>query len=198
MEPFSRHTGIVALLDRLNVDTDQIIPKQFLKLITKSGYGPYLFYDWRVSPDGTARPEFILNEPRYREASVLLVRNNFGCGSSREHAVWALRDYGFKVLIGESYADIFYNNCTKNGVLPVTLPAPEVDQLFMEAAAQPGYSVTVDLESQTILKPGGTAVKFQLDSYIRQVLLDGLDEVSLTLKHEHLISEYESKRTTGP
>src|ERR1700759_3696031 len=148
MEPFKRHTGLVAALDRVNVDTDQIIPKQFLKRIERSGFGQFLFYDWRFNPDGSLNPEFELNDPRYAGASILLARDNFGCGSSREHAPWALHDFGFRAIIAPSFADIFYNNCFKNGMLPVQLSEAEVERLFEAAKAIPGYEMTIDLERQ--------------------------------------------------
>ena len=193
MEPFKTLTGIVAPLDRINVDTDQIIPKQFLKLVERSGYGQYLFYDWRLERDGTRKPDFVLNQPRYKSAKILLSRANFGCGSSREHAVWALLDYGFKALIASSYADIFYGNCFKNGVLPISLNEEEINRLFEEAANQEGYSLEIDLERQTIRKPSGDTVRFEVDHFRKKCLLEGLDDIALTLEHEEEIRAYEQR-----
>ena len=161
MKPFKHHKGIVVPLDRVNVDTDQIIPKQFLKLVERTGFGQYLFYDWRFHTDGNPHADFVLDYPRYKGGTVLLTRANFGCGSSREHAAWALLDYGFKVLIAPSYADIFYNNCFKNGILPVILEEEAVSQLFEEVTEEEGYTVLTDLENQTIRKPDGTDIHFE-------------------------------------
>jgi 3-isopropylmalate/(R)-2-methylmalate dehydratase small subunit len=183
--------GIVVPLDRVNVDTDQLVPKQFLKLVERTGFGRYLFNDWRFNKDGTPKLDFVLNLPRYKDGRILLARENFGCGSSREHAVWALVDYGFRTLIAPSYADIFYNNCFKNGVLPITLGEPAVSDLFSEVEKQEGYSLDVDLENQTIRKPNGSSLDFQIDEFRRKCLLDGLDEISLTLLHEESIRAYE-------
>src|SRR5216683_8003574 len=163
MHPFSKHTGLVLPLDRVNVDTDQMVPKQFLKLQTKQGFGRVLFYDWRYLPGEKPNPEFVLNRPRYKGASVILARANFGCGSSREHAPWAIADFGFRVLIAPSYADIFYNNCFKNGILPVTLPEEKVDELFQRAEKEDGYSLTADLPNQTIADTHGLNFKFEID-----------------------------------
>jgi 3-isopropylmalate/(R)-2-methylmalate dehydratase small subunit len=193
MEPFKRLTGIVAPLDRVNVDTDQIIPKQFLKLIERTGFGRYLFYDWRFHPDGKPRTNFILNNPKYRGAKILLARANFGCGSSREHAVWALSDYGFKALIAPSFADILYNNCFKNGILPIVLDEATVDRFFEEVANHEGYSAEINLEQQTIRKPNGETVHFEIDAFRRKCLLEGLDDIELTLKHEAKIRAYEAQ-----
>jgi 3-isopropylmalate/(R)-2-methylmalate dehydratase small subunit len=193
MTPFKKHQGIVVPLDRVNVDTDQIIPKQYLKLVERTGFGQYLFHDWRYNLDGEPNADFVLNYPRYKGGSVLLTGANFGCGSSREHAAWALSDYGFKVLIGPSYADIFYNNCFKNGILPVTLEEPVISQLFKEVAGQEGYTVVVDLESQTIQKPDGENIHFNIDQFRKRCLLEGLDDISLTLQHEEKIRSYERK-----
>jgi 3-isopropylmalate/(R)-2-methylmalate dehydratase small subunit len=194
MQPFSKHTGKVLPLDRVNVDTDQMVPKQFIKLQTKEGFGKYLFLDWRYLPDGKPNPEFILNWPRYKGASVMLARANFGCGSSREHAPWALADYGFRVLIAPSYADIFYNNCFKNGILPVTLPEKQIDELFRRAEAQEDYSITADLPNQTISDTSGLNYKFEIDAFRKHVLLEGLDDIGLTLKHVADIAAYEQAR----
>lgn len=193
MEPFKQHTGIVVPLDRLNVDTDQIIPKQFLKLVERTGFGRYLFHDWRFHPDGNQRPDFVLNHSRYKEGKILLARGNFGCGSSREHAVWALKDYGFRALIAPSYADIFYNNCFKNGLLPVFLDEATVNHLFDEVAKQDGYSLHIDLWKQTIRKPDGVELSFSIDPFRRKCLLEGLDDISLTLMHEEKIRSHERK-----
>jgi len=193
MEPFKQFTGIVMPLDQVNVDTDQIIPKQFLKLIERTGYGQHLFHDWRYRPDGSSNADFVLNQPRYKGAKVLLVRANFGCGSSREHAAWALKDYGFRVLIAPSYADIFYSNCFKNGLLPITLDDVTVSQLFEEVPRQEGYSLNVDLENQRIRKPNDEKLRFEIDLFRKQCLLEGLDDVSLTLQHEEKIRSHEQK-----
>jgi len=196
MKPFNKVDGIVAPLDRVNVDTDQIIPKQFLKLIERTGFGKYLFYDWRLTGDGKPNKEFVLNQPRYKEASILLARANFGCGSSREHAVWALQDYGFRVLIAPSFADIFHNNCFKNGILPISLDAEQVDTLFNEALSRDGYTLRIDLENQTVTKPGGQPLHFQIDTFTKKCLMEGLDDISLTLQHEEEIRSYESRLST--
>jgi 3-isopropylmalate/(R)-2-methylmalate dehydratase small subunit len=192
MEPFKRHTGLVAPLDRANVDTDAIIPKQFLKRIERTGFGQFLFYDWRFDEAGNENPEFELNKPQYRGASILLARDNFGCGSSREHAPWALLDYGFKVLIAPSFADIFYNNCFKNGILPIQLPAETVDELFQKAG-QEGFTLTVDLEKCTISDDREFHVTFDVDSYRRQCLLQGLDDIGVTLQYEDKIKAFEKQ-----
>jgi 3-isopropylmalate/(R)-2-methylmalate dehydratase small subunit len=193
MQPFIKHTGLVAPLDRVNVDTDQMVPKQFLKLITREGYGRFLFYDWRYLESEVPNPEFVLNQPRYRGASILLARANFGCGSSREHAPWALLDYGFRAIIAPSYADIFYNNCLKNGLLPVTLAQAQVDELFRRAARTEGYRLAVDLEAQTITDEAGLKITFQIDPFRRECLLKGLDDIGLTLRLEDKIAAYEKE-----
>ena len=194
MEPFSKHTGLVLPIDRVNVDTDQMVPKQFIKLQTKQGFARTLFYDWRYLSGEKPNPEFILNWPRYKGASVMLARANFGCGSSREHAPWAVADYGFRVLIAPSFADIFYNNCFKNGILPVTLPEAQVDELFKRVEAQEGYSLTADLPAQTITDASGLTYKFEIDPYRKHVLLEGLDDIGLTLKHEPDITAFEQAK----
>ncbi|MBL8473431.1 MAG: 3-isopropylmalate dehydratase small subunit [Rhodocyclaceae bacterium] len=203
MEKFIRHEGLVAVLDRANVDTDAIIPKQFLKSIKRSGFGPNLFDEWRYLDHGepgmdpatrVPNPDFVLNQARYRSASILLTRENFGCGSSREHAPWALQDYGFRALIGTSFADIFYNNCFKNGVLPVRLPAAEVDRLFALCQATPGFTLTVDLDGLYVLSPDGKAVPFEVDAFRRYCLLGGYDDIGLTLRHADKIREFEARR----
>ena len=191
MQPFVKHSGIVAPIDRPNIDTDQIIPKQFLKRIERTGFGQFLFYDWRYRNDGSDNPDFILNQPPYDKATILLARQNFGCGSSREHAPWALLDYGFRVIIAPSLADIFYNNCFKNGILPIRLDEAQVDQLFERALKQPGYKLTVDLESTQISDDQGLSIPFEVDAFRRQCLLEGLDDISLTLEHEDKITAYE-------
>ena len=193
MQPISKHTGVVMPLDRVNVDTDQMVPKQFLKALTRQGFGRNLFYDWRYLPGEAPNPEFVLNFPRYRGASVLLARANFGCGSSREHAPWALLDYGFRVLIAPSFADIFYNNCFKNGILPITLPDAQVDELFRRAEANAGYKLTADLPSQTVSDEQGLKFHFDIDDFRKTVLLEGLDDIGMTLKHEPDITAYEQR-----
>ncbi len=193
MKPFTTHKGLVAALDRQHVDTDQIIPKQFLKRVERTGFGQFLFYDWRFKEDGkTPDPAFELNEPRYKNASILLTRDNFGCGSSREHAPWAILEYGFIVIIAPSYADIFYNNCFKNGMLPIVLPAEEVDALFKEVAAKPGYELSVDLPSQTVTTPSGRKISFDVNAFRKQCLLNGLDDIGLTLQHDDKIASFET------
>jgi 3-isopropylmalate/(R)-2-methylmalate dehydratase small subunit len=203
MEKFEILTGIVMPLDRPNVDTDAIIPKQFLKSIKRSGFGPNLFDAWRYldqgepGKDNTGRPlnpDFVLNQPRYQGARILLARENFGCGSSREHAPWALLDYGFRVIIAPSFADIFYNNCFKNGILPIVQPAEVVDQLFKQIEAEEGYTLTVDLAAQTITRPDGTVLQFEIDEFRKHRLLNGLDDIGLTLEHVADIRAYEEKR----
>jgi 3-isopropylmalate/(R)-2-methylmalate dehydratase small subunit len=194
MHPFTTHTGLVAAMDRANVDTDQIIPKQFLKRIERSGYGPFLFFDWRYFDDGqTPRPEFELNKPIAAGASILLARRNFGCGSSREHAVWAIENYGFRVVIAPSFADIFYNNCFKNGVLPIRLSEEQVEDLF-QRAAKGGYKLTVDLNTCRITDAQGLSLPFAVEEARRHNLLHGLDDIALTLQHEAKIAAYERGR----
>jgi len=194
MEAFVKHTGIVAPVDRVNVDTDAIIPKQFLKRIERSGFGQFLFYEWRFDEEGNVNPDFEPNKPRYEGASVLISRANFGCGSSREHAPWAILDYGYKVVIAPSYADIFYNNCFKNGILPIKLSEEQVEDLFQRTAKHEGYKLNVDLESKTITDEHCLNISFDLDEHRRQFLLQGLDDIGLTLKHADLIAAYEEKR----
>lgn len=194
MEPFVKHTGIVAALDRANVDTDAIIPKQFLSRIERSGFGQFLFHDWRFLDNGEENPEFELNQPRYKGASILLARDNFGCGSSREHAPWALLDYGFKVIIAPSFADIFFNNSFKNGILPIALPEETVDELFKRTYHTEGYQLTVDLENQKITDSEGLDISFEVDPFRREMLLKGLDDIGLTLLHEDKIAQYEKER----
>jgi len=191
MEPFITHTGLVAAMDRSDVDTDQIIPKQFLKRIERTGFGRYLFFDWRLRDDGTPNPDFELNRPEFQGATILLARRNFGCGSSREHAPWALADYGFRVLIASSFADIFYNNCFKNGMLPLRLDEAQVDDLFRRVAAHPGYHLTVDLEARRLSDEYGLSLPLPIDEFRRHCLLHGLDDIGLTLAEEHRIAAYE-------
>jgi 3-isopropylmalate/(R)-2-methylmalate dehydratase small subunit len=191
MKAFVKHTGVVAAMDRANVDTDQIIPKQFLKRIERTGFGQFLFQDWRRLEDGSENPQFELNLPRNKSATILLARRNFGCGSSREHAPWALEDYGFRAIIAPSFADIFYNNCFKNGLLPVRLDEATVDELFQRAARE-GYRLTVDLETCTISDDAGLNVAFEVEPSRRHSLLNGLDDIGLTLAHEDKIAAYEA------
>ncbi|GAB5405861.1 MAG: 3-isopropylmalate dehydratase small subunit [Aureliella sp.] len=193
MEPFVTHEGLVAPLDRANVDTDQIIPKQFLKRIERTGFGRYLFFDWRFNDDGSDNPEFELNQPSVAGSSVLLARRNFGCGSSREHAVWALDDYGFKVVIAPTFADIFFNNCFKNGVLPIKLSEAAVEDLFARTQKHTEYSLKVDLESCRISDDHGLDLEFEVQPFRRHCLLNGLDDIALTLENEAKITEYETK-----
>jgi 3-isopropylmalate/(R)-2-methylmalate dehydratase small subunit len=203
MKAFTQHRGLVGPMDRANVDTDMIIPKQFLKSIKRSGFGPNLFDELRYLDQGEPgqdcsnrplNPDFPLNEPRYKGASILLARKNFGCGSSREHAPWALEDYGFNAVIAPSYADIFYNNCFKNGVLPVILTESEVDELFQELASDEGYHLDIDLAAQTVTTDSGKEFSFELDEFRKECLLSGLDEIGLTLTSSDLIKEYEIER----
>jgi len=203
MQAFTVHQGLVAPLDRENVDTDAIIPKQFLKAITRSGFGPNLFDAWRYLDPGEPgqdpasrrpNPDFVLNQPRYRGASVLLARRNFGCGSSREHAPWALEQYGFRALIAPSYADIFFNNCYKNGVLPIVLPESQVARLFDDVAAFPGYRLTVDLPNQVVVKPDGESLSFDVEPFRKYCLVNGFDDIGLTLRHADKIRAFEAER----
>ncbi|WP_334071508.1 MULTISPECIES: 3-isopropylmalate dehydratase small subunit [Paenibacillus] len=194
MEAFKKITGIVGPVDRVNVDTDAIIPKQFLKRIERTGFGQFLFYEWRFDTEGNVNPEFELNKPRYQGASVLISRVNFGCGSSREHAPWAILDYGFRCVIAPSFADIFYNNCFKNGILPIKLSEEQVEELFQRTATYEGYQLTVDLEEKKVTDNYGLNIDFDLDEHRRQFLLQGLDDIGLTLQHEDLIAAYEKKR----
>ncbi|AIQ48121.1 isopropylmalate isomerase [Paenibacillus sp. FSL R7-0273] len=193
MEAFKKINGIVAPVDRVNVDTDAIIPKQFLKRIERTGFGQFLFYEWRFDEEGNDNPAFEMNKPRYEGASVLISRANFGCGSSREHAPWAIMDYGFRVVIAPSYADIFYNNCFKNGILPIKLSEAQVDELFNRTAEHEGYKLNVDLEANTLSDDYGLSISFELDEHRRQFLLQGLDDIGLTLKHADEIAAYEER-----
>ncbi len=192
MRAFKTFTGLVAPLDKANVDTDKIIPKQFLKAIVRSGLGRGLFFDWRYRADGSEDPGFVLNDPRYKGASVLVARANFGSGSSREHAVWALDDFGFRAVITPSFADIFRNNSMKNGLLPVILSAEEVEHIFAVMGEHPGYSLTVDLDNQTVRDAYGWSARFEIEPFTKKCLLEGLDDIGLTLVHEGKISAYES------
>jgi 3-isopropylmalate/(R)-2-methylmalate dehydratase small subunit len=192
MDPFKKHTGIVTLLDLPNVDTDQIIPKQFLKRIERTGFGQFLFYDWRFLDGTQPNPEFEMNAERYRGASILVTRANFGSGSSREHAPWALLDYGFRCLIAPSFADIFYNNCFKNGILPVRLTEEQVETLFQHVRRTPGYILTVDLENKMITSGDGLVFSIEVDEFRRHCLLNGLDDIGLTMQHEDQIIAYEA------
>jgi 3-isopropylmalate/(R)-2-methylmalate dehydratase small subunit len=203
MQAFRIHTGLVAPLDRENVDTDAIIPKQFLKSIKKSGFGPNLFDEWRYLDHGEPgqdpstrqrNPDFVLNQPRYQGASVLVTRKNFGCGSSREHAPWALDQYGFRAIIAPSYADIFFNNCFKNGLLPIVLPEHEVSRLFDEVNAFVGYQLTIDLDRQVVERPGGEAIPFDVQPFRKFCLLNGFDDIGLTLRHADKIRAFEAER----
>lgn len=192
MQPFTVHQGVVATLDRANADTDQIIPKQFLKRIERSGFGQFLFFDWRFTADGSPDPAFELNRPAWAEASVLVTRRNFGSGSSREHAVWALADYGFRCIIAPSFADIFFNNCFKNGVLPIVLSEEDVEELFQRAEKYLPYQLTVDLENVRVRDDFGFERTFQIEPFRRECLLHGLDDIALTLQHEDKISAFEA------
>ena len=203
MKAFTQLTALVAPLDRNNVDTDAIIPKQFLKSIKRTGFGPNLFDEWRYLDKGEPgmdpasrqpNPDFVLNQPRYAGASILLARRNFGCGSSREHAPWAIAQYGFRALIAPSYADIFFNNCFKNGLLPIVQPEEVVSQLFAEVAATPGYRLTIDLERQRIVKPDGSEIVFDVQPFRKYCLLGGLDDIGLTLRHQDDIRAFEARR----
>jgi 3-isopropylmalate/(R)-2-methylmalate dehydratase small subunit len=203
MTPFTTHRGLVAPIDRENVDTDAIIPKQFLKSIHKTGFGPNLFDEWRYLDKGEPgqdpasrkpNPDFILNQPRYKGASILLARKNFGCGSSREHAPWAIGQYGFRALIAPSYADIFFNNCFKNGILPIVLPESQIDRLFNEVAAFPGHELMIDLARQVVVMPQGDELPFEVQAFRKYCLLNGLDDIGLTLRHKDKIAAFEAER----
>ncbi len=194
MEPFITLTGVVAPLDRVNVDTDQIIPKQYLKTIHRTGLREGLFADWKMLPDGTPDPDFFMNQPRYQRATIFLTRDNFGCGSSREHAPWALLDYGFRAILAPSFADIFYNNCLQNGILPVTLQSEEIQQLFDAVSSQETLQVTIDLPNQTVVTPAGSRFHFSIDPFRKNCLMKGLDAIGLTLQQEAAITAYEQRR----
>jgi 3-isopropylmalate/(R)-2-methylmalate dehydratase small subunit len=195
MKSFRQHTGLVAPLARANVDTDQIIPKQFLKRIERTGFGQFLFYDWRFRSDGQPNPDFVLNEPRYRGASILVADKNFGCGSSREHAPWALGEYGFRVIIAPSFADIFANNCLKNGMLPISM---DVGEIMHRAQNRDGYELTVNLEKQVVEDSTGLSIPFVIGDFQRHCLMEGLDDIGLTLRHEDAIRQYEDRRNHSP
>lgn len=203
MEKFITHVGLVAPLDRANVDTDAIIPKQFLKSIKRSGFGPNAFDEWRYLDHGEPgmdnakrirNPDFVLNQPRYQGASILLTRQNFGCGSSREHAPWALQDFGFRAIVGESFADIFFNNCYKNGLLPIVCAKDEIDALFKLVAETPGYRLTIDLQNQRVTRPDGHVMPFEIDGFRKECLINGWDDIGLTLRHAEKIHAYEDRR----
>ena len=204
MQTFTLHKGLVAPMNRSNVDTDAIIPKQFLKSIRKTGFGPNLFDEWRYLdqpgepgvPESARKPnpDFVLNQPRYKGASILLTRKNFGCGSSREHAPWAIDQYGFRAILAPSFADIFFNNCFKNGLLPIVLPESTIDQLFNEVAAFPGYELTIDLERQVIVRPQGEEIPFEVNAFRKYCLLNGFDDIGLTLRHADKIKAFEAER----
>ena len=198
MQPFQTHSGLVIPFDRVNVDTDQMVPKQFLKLLTREGYGRVLFYDWRYLAGEKPNPDFILNQPRYQGISIMLTRNNFGCGSSREHAAWAVADYGIRAVIGPSFADIFFGNCASNGILAITLPEDRIDELFRRAEANVGYKLHVDLPNQTVRDDMGLELKFEIDDFRKQMLLKGLDEIGLTLERDAEISAYEKTHQPAP
>jgi 3-isopropylmalate/(R)-2-methylmalate dehydratase small subunit len=198
MQAFTKHTGIVAAIDRANVDTDQIIPKQFLKRIERTGFGQFLFFDWRFLDDGSDNPDFELNQPAAKGASVLLARRNFGSGSSREHAVWALEDYGFRVVLAPSFADIFFNNCFKNGVLPIKLSESVIDDLFERTAKHAPYKLSIDLETCEIKDEYGLSLEFEVQSFRRHCLLNGLDDIALTLEQEDKITQYERAHGMTP
>ena len=200
MKPFITYTGIVAPLDRANVDTDAIIPKQFLKSIKKTGFGPHLFDEWRYLDHGepgmdiTQRqknPEFVLNHPQYEKATILVTRENFGCGSSREHAPWAIEDYGFRAILAPSFADIFFSNCFKNGILPIVLPTETIDDLFKAIKKQEGYALTIDLENQSVILPSNNKINFQVDAFRKHCLVNGLDDIALTMQHSETIKAFE-------
>ena len=200
MKPFISYTGIVAPLDRANVDTDAIIPKQFLKSIKKTGFGPHLFDEWRYLDHGESgmdmaqrkkNPEFVLNQPRYEKSTILISRENFGCGSSREHAPWAIDDYGFRAILAPSFADIFFSNCFKNGLLPIVLPTETIDDLFKAINKQEGYSLTIDLENQSVILPSNNKINFQVDAFRKHCLVNGLDDIGLTMQHSETIKAFE-------
>ena len=195
MKPFTKLTGRTVALDRANIDTDQIIPKQFLKRIERTGFGPFAFFDWRYNEDGTPKPDFELNRPGYENATVLVAGRNFGCGSSREHAPWALEDMGFRTVIAPSFADIFFNNCFQNGMLPIVLPEETVKDLLDRAKERPGYQLTVDLEDQTVSDEEGVVARFDVDEFRKHCLLNGLDNVGLTLQHQDDIEAFERTRS---
>jgi len=197
MEPFTVHTGIVAPLDRTDVDTDQIIPKQFLKRVERTGYGQFLFWDWRAEADGTPVPDFVLNREPFAKASILVTRDNFGCGSSREHAAWALRDFGIRVVLAPSFADIFRENADQNGIAAIELPSDVIQKLLSRAEAEAPLELTVDLDAQTVSDASGVVARFEIDAFRKKCLLEGLDRIGLTLKNVDAISAYEQKMWPG-
>jgi len=194
MEPYVKHTSIAALMDRSNVDTDQIIPKQFLKKVERTGFGIHLFHDWRFLPDGSPNPDFELNKPAFKGARILVAGDNFGCGSSREHAPWAIADYGINTIVSTSYADIFYNNCFKNGILPIVVTRTELDRLMDEIRQNEGVKFTVDLENQQLSTPAGSAIRIELDGFRKETMLKGLDDIALTLQHVEKITAFEQRQ----
>jgi 3-isopropylmalate/(R)-2-methylmalate dehydratase small subunit len=194
LEPFTTHTGVVVPLDRRNVNTDEIIPARFLKTIKRTGLGGALFANWRFLADDTPNPDFVLNKPRYKEASILLAGDNFGCGSSREHAPWSIREYGFRSIMAPSFADIFYNNCFNNGILPITLDEAIVQKIMQTAEEREGYTLSIDLSEQTVTTPEGCVLSFALDAFRKQALLKGLDNIGWTLSHDDEIAAYEARR----
>lgn len=194
MKPYSKHTSVAALMNRSNVDTDQIIPKQFLKKVERSGFGQHLFHDWRFNADGSENTEFELNKAAFKDAKILVAGDNFGCGSSREHAPWAIEDYGFNTIISTSFADIFYNNCFKNGILPITLPRETLEQLMQEISDNEGVKFTVDLYAQTMTTEAGTRINFEIDDFRKEKLLSGLDDIGLTLQDADKIDVFEAKQ----
>ncbi|WP_226037370.1 3-isopropylmalate dehydratase small subunit [Aquibacillus saliphilus] len=195
MEPIRKHTGLVYPLNRSNIDTDQIIPKQFLKRISRQGFGQFLFFNWRFDSDGAPKKDFSLNDPKYKDASILVAGENFGCGSSREHAPWALQDFGFKVIIASSFADIFYNNCTKNGIVPIQLTEQQTQELIDHSESE-SYTINVDLENKLVYGPNDFSAKFEIPDYQREMLLNGWDEIAVTLTHEKKIDQFEIQRQT--
>ena len=194
MDAFTAHTGVVLPMDRVNVDTDQIIPKQFLKRVERTGYEDFLFFDWRFNADGSPNEDFVLNFPGYKEASVMVAGRNFGCGSSREHAPWALQQYGFKAIIASSFADIFYNNCLQNGLLPVRLSEKDVDHIMIQSKEVPGYQVNVDLETRTVSDGQGFSASFDMDEFRRYCMQNGLDDIGLTMQDEGAITAFEAQQ----
>ena len=194
MDAFTAHTGVVLPMDRVNVDTDQIIPKQFLKRVERTGYEDFLFFDWRFNADGSPNEDFVLNFPGYKEASVMVAGRNFGCGSSREHAPWALQQYGFKAIIASTFADIFYNNCLQNGLLPVRLNEKDVDHIMIQAKEVPGYQVNVDLETRTVSDGQGFSASFDMDEFRRYCMQNGLDDIGLTMQDEGAITAFEAQQ----
>ncbi len=193
MQPYTKHESIAALMNRSNVDTDQIIPKQFLKKVERSGFGIHLFHDWRFNEDGSDNSDFELNKPEFKDAKILVTGDNFGCGSSREHAPWAIADYGFNTIVSTSYADIFYNNCFKNSILPIVASKEQLDNLMQEITQNMGVRFTVDLENQALITPAGNGFKFEIDPFRKENLLKGLDDIGLTLQHIDKIDQYEKQ-----